>query len=278
MSTSGASILLLGESGVGKTHFGAQLLQRLMRGDGQLRMNGQATNLEAFEATLERLNEGKAAEHTATSTYVDSIWPITHPTGTSGELIWPDYGGEQIKTMIESRRVSTAWQTRVSEADSWLLMIRLQQTQMGDDAFSRPLLALKGEATGNPAHKTSDQARMTELMQMLTYVRNTSTRTLAGPPKLAVLLTCWDELEFDGTPSDALQVRLPMFWQYLQSTWRTPSIMGLSALGRPLSPHRPDSDYSSRGPEHFGFVVKPDGSRSSDLTWPIHYLLDSLVP
>lgn len=46
MSFSDNSILLIGESDVGKTHYGAQLLKRLMKRDGQLRMNGAATNLE----------------------------------------------------------------------------------------------------------------------------------------------------------------------------------------------------------------------------------------
>jgi DNA replication protein DnaC len=76
MSGSSASILLLGESGVGKTHYGAQLLKRLMNGNGTLRMDGAAVNLEPFEAAMERLNEGMAADHTPTSTYVESVWPI----------------------------------------------------------------------------------------------------------------------------------------------------------------------------------------------------------
>jgi hypothetical protein len=274
MSASGDSILLLGESGVGKTHYGAQLLRRLMKRDCQLRMNGQATNLESFEAALESLSEGKAADHTATSTYVDSVWPVSHENGTSGQLIWPEYGGEQIRSMIESRRMSSAWRMRVQHANSWMLMIRLQQTQLGDDILSRPLSDLRKAVPGNPAHQISDQARLIELLQMLLYVRDMSHPRRPGNPQLAVLLTCWDELGFDGSPSEALRARLPMFWAFLSSRWRTPSVMGLSALGRPLNPHTSDSDYSSRGPEHFGFVVTPDGTHSPDLTWPIHLLLD----
>ena len=76
MGASANSILLIGESGVGKTHYGAQLLKRLMKGDCQLRMNGAASNLEPFEAAMESLNEGMAADHTPTPTYVDSVWPI----------------------------------------------------------------------------------------------------------------------------------------------------------------------------------------------------------
>jgi len=275
MNGSGDSILLIGESGVGKTHYGAQLLRRLMKKDCRLRMNGQATNLEPFEAALESLSEGKAADHTATSIYVDSVWPVSQEDGTCGQLIWPEYGGEQIKSMIETRRVSDAWCTRVQQADRWMLMIRLQQTQLGDDVLSRPLSDLRKAAPENPAHQISDQARLIELLQMLVYVRGMSSPGVRpGSPQLAVLLTCWDELGFEGTPSEALQVRLPMFWAFLSATWPAPTVMGLSALGRPLTPHTSDSDYSSRGPEQFGFVVTPEGERSPDLTWPIHLLLN----
>jgi hypothetical protein len=50
--------------------------------------------------------------------------------------------------------------------------------------------------------------------------------------------------------------------------------MGLSALERPLSPTERDVEYARRGPEHFGYVVEADGKMNSDLTLPIHYLLN----
>ncbi|MEU8327580.1 hypothetical protein [Micromonospora sp. NPDC048839] len=270
------SILLLGESGVGKTHFGAQLLRRLMKGDGHLRMSGQATNLEPFEAALESLNEGKAAGHTATSTYVDSIWPVADAAGHHAELVWPDYGGEQVKSMISSRRVPNAWRARVRESPAWLLLIRLQQTRFGEDIFSRPLVELRGMSIENRELQISDQARLIELLQMLVFVGGVAAGNPLDRPRLGILLTCWDELGFDGTPAAALEGRLPMLAAFVRSNWCTPSVMGLSALGRPLSPHDRDNDYVSRGPEHFGYVVKPDGSRSSDLTLPIQLLLDGL--
>ena len=135
MSAGGESILLIGESGVGKTHYGAQLLKRLMKGDGQLRMDGAATNLEPFEAAMESLNEGMAAGHTPTATYVDSIWPIADGRGRKAEPVWPDYGGEQIRAMSSPRRIPAAWRARVVAAPAWLLLVRLQQTRVADDIF-----------------------------------------------------------------------------------------------------------------------------------------------
>ncbi len=274
MSSSDNSILLIGESDVGKTHYGAQLLKRLMKRDGQLRMNGAATNLEPFESAMSCLDEGMAAGHTAASTYVDSIWPITDAQGRSAELIWPDYGGEQIKAISDTRRIPATWQSRVVSAPAWLLLIRLQKTRITADIFSRPLHALPITNTESHEIQISDQARLIELLQILLYIRGmVSTKPLVSP-RLCVLLSCWDELGVEDAPPDLLKSRLPMLSSFIHNTWAKPSVLGLSALGQALSPRDPNDEYSNRGPEQFGYVVLPGGQHSPDLTLPIQFLLD----
>lgn len=272
MSMTNNSILLIGESGAGKTHYGAQLLQRLMKGDGQLRMNGAATNLEPFEAALEALNEGRAADHTPNSTYVDSIWPVADEEGKQAQLVWPDYGGEQVKTMITTRRIPNAWQERIRGTQAWMLLIRLQKTRVGDDIFSRPLHSNRSESNEHKEVQISDQARLVELLQMLKFVAEATGRPLKSP-RLAVLLTCWDELNFDGTPDVALSSRLPLVASFIRSNWVAPIVLGLSALERPLSPQERDADYATKGPEEFGYVVKSNGEHTHDLTLPVEKLL-----
>lgn len=273
MSAQKNSILLVGESGVGKTHYGAQLLKRLMKGDGQLRMDGAATNLEPFEAAMESLNEGMAAGHTPTATYVDSVWPIASTDGAKAELVWPDYGGEQVKAISSNRRIPTAWQPRVIGTPAWLLIIRLHKTRTSDDIFSRPLASLKGVTSENRDVQISDQARLIELLQILLYIRGSSSSAPLRTPRLGVLLSCWDELGTDDAPVSVLKQRMPMFSEFVHSTWLEPTVLGLSALERPLSPRERDPDYAARGPEQFGYVVLPDGRRSQDLTIPIQQLL-----
>jgi hypothetical protein len=273
MTVNGSSILLIGESDVGKTHYGAQLLKRLMKSDGRLRMDGAATNLEPFEAAMECLNEGRAAGHTATTTYVDSVWPIADASGAKAELVWPDYGGEQIKAMSSTRRIPSAWRARVISAPAWLLLVRLQQTRMSDDIFLRPLSKLKGMGSDNREVQISDQARLIELLQMLVYVRSTISTEPLRSPRLCVLLSCWDELGTNDQPTAVLQQRLPMFASFVASTWADPLVLGLSALGRPLSTHDRDAEYTARGPEQFGYVVLTNGEHSTDLTLPIQHLL-----
>ncbi|MDF0515767.1 hypothetical protein P0R31_00735 [Bradyrhizobium yuanmingense] len=267
------SILLLGESGVGKTHYGAQLLNRLMNVEGVLRMEGQSTNLLPFQSAMNSLQEGRAADHTATSTYSESVWPIKDGTGRRADLVWPDYGGEQIKRMIETRRIPNAWRERITTSPAWLMLVRLQALRIGDDIFSKPLAALRSSSAVAADGQVSDQARMIELLQMLLFVGSMGDRPLERP-RLAVLLTCWDELGFEGAPEAVLKERLPLFWTFIRSSWRAPTVLGVSALERPLSPNERDLDYVAKGPENFGYVVRADGSRSPDLTLPIQLLLD----
>lgn len=274
MSGPSNSILLVGESGVGKTHYGAQLLRRLMQVKGALRMNGAATNLEAFETALESLDEGRAAGHTARTVNVDSVWPVVDVEGRQANLVWPEYGGEQIKSVIENRRLPEAWQKRIDGANAWLLLVRLQQAVVGDDMFSKPLADLKGASVENREVDQSDQARLVELLQMLLFSYR-STEKAQRVPRLGVLLTCWDESATAQTPSEALTARLPLVSAFVRANWRQPLIMGLSALERPLSPTTRDMDYASRGPEQFGYVIEADGTKDSDLTLPIHHLLNA---
>lgn len=264
-----SSVLLIGESGVGKTHYGAQLLKRLMKGDGRLRMNGAATNLEPFSSAMESLDEGLAAAHTATATYVESVWPVADAAGNLTELFWPDYGGEQVKAIIDNRQISTVWASRVAAASAWILLIRLQQVHQRDDVFSKPLAELKRASTPTDELRISDQARLIELLQMLVYVRGSRPDHALETPRLEILLSCWDEISGADTPSELLRLHMPMLHDFISSNWVHPVVMGLSALERPLSPHNRDMEYVTKGSEQFGYVVLADGTRSTDLTLPI---------
>jgi len=271
------SILLIGGSDVGKSHYGGQLLKRLMKEDGRIRMHGTPTNLEPFEAVMARLDAGLSADHTPIETYHESRWPIVDDEGRTAELIWPDYGGEQIKNIVDNRQLPHAWMNRIARSSAWLLLIRLQKIRANDDIFSRPLASLKGSGTESREARLSDQAWLIELLQMVIYVRSTSEGRMDRVPRLIVLLTCWDEMETEGKPIDALREHLPMFADFLASNWLDSSVLGLSALGRALKEKEPDEDYITQGSEQFGYVIQDDGMHSPDLTLPIRKLLaDSL--
>lgn len=281
MSDTQHSILIIGESNVGKTHYGAQFLKRLIVGGSGLRMEGAATNLKPFESAMESLAEGVATGHTATAAYTESIWPIVDDRGLAAQLVWPDYGGEQIKNLPDARSIPTPWRDRVLAATDWVLLIRLHTMRSTDDVFSRPISTLAKDSTDVATHAPSDQSRLIELLQMLMYVAGLDRDAPRVTPRITILLTCWDELVVEPSvaPSSVLQVQLPMLTTFIESTWRQPAIWGLSALEKSLSRTSPDQDYAVRGPEQFGYVICPDGTKSDDITLPIRGLLagDDLV-
>ena len=275
MQTPDKSILLIGESDVGKSHYGGQLLKRLMKRDGRIRMDGAASNLEPFQAVMASLDTGVSADHTAVTIYEDSVWPIVDDEGRKARLVWPDYGGEQVKNIIDTKRLPIAWRTRIIQSPAWLLLIRLQQVRSADDIFSRPLIDIAKTRTENQEVRLSDQARLIELLQTLTHVRSAYQGHCGRMPRLLILLTCWDEMkiEKEERPVDVLRRYLPMFCDFFTSNWEDASIFGLSALGRRLDKHERDMDYVTRGSEQFGYVIQEDGACSPDLTLPIRKLI-----
>lgn len=268
------SLLILGESGTGKTHYGAQLLLRLNSQGGALRMRAAASNMTPFEAALRRLSEGRAAGHTATADYLESLWPVADGRGRAMDLVWPDYGGEQIRRMLEHRRVSVAWRDRLMRGAGWILLVRVQHADLSEDLFSRPLASLGAAPATDRPYRMSDQSRLVELLQLLLHVRGVGTLVPIASPALTVLLSCWDELGPAGAgrpPAGVLAERLPLLADFVETNWRPDrlSILGLSSLGRPLQDREQDEEYIDRGPEHFGFIVRADGSLNPDLTLPI---------
>ena len=288
-ATAARPILMLGESDVGKTHYGGQLLKRLMNSNGQIRMDGAATNLEPFQTVMDSLNEGRLADHTATATYYESVWPIIDDEERKAHLVWPDYGGEQIRNIIDNRRIPSVWRARIIQSPAWLLLIRPQKIRIDNDVFSRPLASLiedkKKAREGDQRKETpetgeaelSDQARLIELLQMLIQTRLTCDGDAGRLPRLLILLTCWDEIEMEMAPVDILRQRLPMFHEFVSGSWKDAIVFGLSALGQRLDKIEADMDYVSRGSENFGYVVLENGTRCNDLTLPIRKLISDFL-
>src|ERR1700689_2356178 len=125
------TFLVIGESGVGKTHYGAQVLIRFNEHTGVLRMV-DAADLEPYEMAIACLNEGKAAPHTG-SVYLESRWMVEDQYHSRIELIWPDYNGEHIRDMPSTRQIALPWRQRVVDSHGWMFVIRVQHTNQRED-------------------------------------------------------------------------------------------------------------------------------------------------
>lgn len=275
-------IALLGGPNSGKTHFAGQLYGRLQRSSGGLtlrREQGAPTDLSLLSEVLRCLEEGNAASHTSSSTWDTVFLPIIGGDGRCFDLHWPDYGGEQLKQVFKERSVDETWRRQLENADGWVILIRLKSEVTFSDALSR---LQNGNSEDCPDRNAAWDANAywVEKLQILLHVANVSLVRGIKKPRLAVLLSCYDEvLTGDEAPPEVLKRELPLLSAFLNSNWEKDSlsIWGLSSLGQTLNERSNSEQFIDNGPETQGWVVRPEGGeRSSDLSLPLTWVLKGI--
>ncbi|WP_240356901.1 hypothetical protein [Pseudomonas sp. 15A4] len=122
-------------------------------------------------------------------------------------------------------------------------------------------------------------ARWVEMLQIFLHVAGHGVVERLKVPKLAVMLSCYDELEgVSKSPAEVLAERLPLVSSFIKSNWSSDkvSVWGLSALGIELGKDSHDERFIDEGPETLGWIVDPTGNRSSDLTLPLAWALKEM--
>jgi GTPase SAR1 family protein len=275
-----ASMLIVGGPSTGKTTFILQLFGRLRRDIGTLKLRNSPDTFAHLENAMERLNNGLEVEHTSLTAYDELCLPLQMPDGTTCDLVWPDYGGEQISAMIDERRISSDWEARVLAADGWLLFLRPDRISDAADIIHRPLEELLSPPTAAPSTPVqwSDQARTIELLQLLLCARRADILNRLSKPAIGVVLSCWDELGIGSEgrqPNDVFREKMPLLVDLLEANWRSEArfTVGISSTERALNDKKPDEEFVQNGPEKYGFVITPSGERNPDLSLPLMELI-----
>lgn len=276
-------IVLLGLSSSGKTHFAGQLYGRLRRTQGDLLLRkdgGTPPDLTSLENVLNSLASGHTAEHTQVQTWAEIALPIADKAGNTFDLRWPDYGGEQLANAFQQRAISESWRERLRRAGGWIVLIRLKTETTYPDVLTR-LREGPSEDSANTARVSQwdANARWVEMLQIFLHVAGHGLVDKLKMPKLAVMLSCYDELDVTSkSPTEVLAERLPLVSSFIRSNWRSDkvSVWGLSALGQELNKDSRDEHFIDEGPETLGWVVDPAGNRSSDLTLPLAWTLNEM--
>jgi len=279
------SILVLGGGGTGKTNYGAQLLLRLEAGEGGCKVYEPPTNITPLEDARTRLNNGLAASHTVGTQTTKMVLPIEFNGGRRVRLEWPDYAGERLSELVKLRQGASDWTKDLRSADAWLLFIRHDQMQQGNDILNRPIqdaLLRKNFASSSEVVPWSAQAQLVELLQMLLFLGGYERQKHLSKPSLGIALSCYDTLverERLPDPDTAFKSIAPLVSGFIRSNWneRSRTVFGLSALGKSLSDESRDEDFIDRGPHTQGWVIKPDGEKTQDLTWPLQRLINDTL-
>lgn len=277
-----SELVVLGGPDSGKTHYAGQLYGRLQRCPGALRLRREAgtpPDLSPLDEVFRCLENGRSAGHTPTGTWAEVHLPLVDGAGRATDLRWPDYGGEQVKAVAESRAVTPQWRDRLVAARGWLLFIRPSaETTYPDTLDKLNERPSADSASGARSMGWDATARLTELLQILLHVAGVGTSSRVSSPRLAVLLSCYDEVLSDTkSPREFLDERFPLLSSFIESTWHADSlsIWGLSSLGKALAADGADDDFIDGGPEHQGWVIPPEGARREvDLSLPLAWLLE----
>lgn len=271
------NILILGGPNAGKTHFGGQLYGRLnsRQFEYKISADNRPSDLTIFEDVLTKLAEGKRAGHTESSANRTIKLQAENSKGDSVIFSFPDYAGEQVKMLVDNRRVNDLWKEYIDESNSWILFVRLDEIDVFEDIINRGIPSpeeIQKRNTSTPPVKISDAAHFVELLQTLIYIKGVSIMQKTTKPNLTIILSCWDLLKLNKTaiPSQILKERLPLLWNFVTKNWSKNShtILGLSSTEKSLS-DEPDDDYIDRTPINFGYIISEKGKKEKDLTLSI---------
>ncbi|OJW81737.1 MAG: hypothetical protein BGO69_14615 [Bacteroidetes bacterium 46-16] len=281
MDATNNTILIIGGPNAGKTHFGGQLYGRLNARTESYKITSPPEDLTIFQEVLDNLNDGKSSGHTNVSAHKTLELEIEDGSGAKSVFSFPDYGGEQVRTIVHDRRINKVWKEQIDKSNAWMLFVRLDEITMIEDVVNRGLP--DQEVLRNRNEKTepmtlSDTAFYTELLQILLYIKKIGVKQKIANLKLTVVLSCWDLLP-DGDqnkiPEEILQDKVPGLFSYITSTWKqeTYNVIGLSSIEKTLSDKESDHDFVKKGPENFGYVITSAGQKETDLTLTISTLI-----
>lgn len=277
MAADNNTILLIGGPDTGKTHFGGQLYGRLETQNSFYKITSPPEDLTIFKEVLDNLNEGIATGHTPTASNKILELEIEDNNGVKSVFSFPDYGGEQIQTIVNSRRVDKTWKDQIEKSNSWMLFIRPDKIEPLEDITNRDLpeqSVLDKRNTEEQPLILSPSAFFIELIQMLLYTKKIATKQRIIIPSITVVLSCWDLIASKTghkLPKDILKEKLPALYSYIDATWTedTFKVIGLSSTGKTLSLTEPDTDFVKKGPEKFGYYINQSGKKIEDLTLSI---------
>ena len=267
----GTSILLIGKPHSSKTVFLSQFYSKLQKNKSKLKLYKSADDLTPISGAREALALGEEPQATPSEKSVKFYLPI-QLAEKQVDLKCPEYGGEQVLSIVENRELNKEWTASIQESNSWILFIRLNNINkpldISDVTYSEQHHKNSKEPMSETEYKISDQSFFIELLQILLHTKGIDYHKLNDKPKLTIVLTCWDEMNTQEKPYDVLKSKLPLLLNFLESNWDENylNIVGLSAQGFSLTTPENKEKYQIEGPEEFGYLILPNGIQTNDIT------------
>jgi hypothetical protein len=266
--TKNNNILVVGKPKSSKTTYFAQFYLRILRKKSSVKLWRAPQNIKPIEDAIKRLSVGEEVQSTPADSNEELILPI-QIEDKQLELVCPDYGGEQVNNIIELMEFDEKWKARVVNSDNWILFFRPGTIINYYDLSNAGYAQLEKKRTEKDLQSPlSDQCQLIELLQALLYIKEQGIKNRINTPTLLIALTCWDELNTKQNPAEYLHNTVPLLYEFISTNWHDQAfkVFGLSAQEFPLLEQTAKDKYLDELPENFGYVIKPDGNRTKDLT------------
>ncbi|MGI4871721.1 MAG: hypothetical protein ACRYFX_11145 [Janthinobacterium lividum] len=269
-------ILLIGKPGTSKTTFIDQFYGLVELDLSCAKLRQMPESIAAIERGRSRLAQGQEVGATPSQeTALINLQLLANDVPFDLDLL--DYGGEQVRDIIDDRRLPAHWHKLANECDTWLLFLRIHDAPEPADASTRPVTeALTTEmesadqqsvaANNEPLH-LNEAVSLIELLQILLAARNTGYQQRITTPRLKLVVSLWDMLHSVDTPETELRRRHPLLVEFMHSNWATGacSVWGLSPQGFALDTPENVQKYLQNGSEEYARVILPDGKSENDL-------------
>jgi hypothetical protein len=271
MESNNNNILIIGGPNSGKTHFGGQLYLRFRSDECNYKISTPPEDLTVFQEVVDCLSDGRSASRSNVELHRNLSLEVRDVNSNKISISFPDYGGEQVKQIVDNRQINELWRNQIQNSDSWMFFIRLDEVAEIEDIVNRALPeTVSAKSKTDSVLKVSDNAFFVELLQMLLCTKQTSIKQSITIPKLMVVLSCWDALNLSEgkIPSALLKEKLPLFYEFIRTVWDENSLdtVGLSSTEKALDSKKSDDDYLNNSPSNFGYVILPNGEKEKDLT------------
>ena len=256
------SIIIIGQPGTSKTTYLSQLVLQVDGKKKAIKFRNKPDDLSILKDAIARLRSGQEVQATPSDNNEIIKLPL-YINGNEIDLICPDYAGEQITHLLESREIDAKWIDLIANSNAWIVFIRPAQLSVSYDISTKSIQEAEALKQPNDAEfKVSDQSNLIELLQILRHYKKLTVQQETKTPKLLVAFTCWDELDETISPLEYLQKQLPLFYEYIANNWNKDSFSfaGLSAQGGKIADVK--DDYELLGPEESAYIVDQCGGEN----------------
>lgn len=295
-------LFLIGLPGAGKTTFLAALYHVVESGEvpTSLRLDRTHGDYSHLNSIRDLWADAKELERTKIPNEQSvSMILLDVKRGQIAETVLPDLSGESFELQWTDRQMTSQYADLIKKAVGGLILVHPasvgEETLIADvenivkKVQAASAASSSAEVCGAPSDTTpqgeqkqvsatpkapcvwqaKDAPTALKLVELLQFIARIGVKR---PIRLAVVVSAWDRIKDDGSPSDWVAGRLPLVFQYLRANPETftPRFFGVSAQGDELANAR--SLQAISRPTDRIRVVGQEVIETHDISVPVQWI------